>query len=87
MMNANTSVEVDVDPDLDARDLEKMAANFSVTVKLLQEHGPGGGCPLYQFDGTEFDLRNFLRAHFNPGLPEGPELESEIDFMMGIFDE
>lgn len=82
MMN-NTSVQVDVDPEMDGSTLAQMAADFSVTVKLLQLHGPGGGCPLYQLDGTEMNLRNFLKAHFNPGLPEGPELDAEIDFMMG----
>lgn len=58
------------------------AAKFNVQATLVNEAGPGGGCPVFAYVGTEPDLRAYLKAWHNPGL-EGKDLEAEIDFYLG----
>jgi len=75
------SVNMDCNPDAPATAIRRDAGKFNVTATLVDECGPGGGCPVYSFTGTLSDLRAYLKACHNPGL-SGTDLEEEIDFYL-----
>ena len=61
--------------------IKASAAKFKVRATLTNECGPGGGCPVYSFVGTEPDLKAYLKVWHNPGL-SGTDLEEEINFYL-----
>jgi hypothetical protein len=75
------AVEMDCNPDTSDESIRTTAGKYNVTATLMDPNGPGGGCPVYSFVGTEADLRTYLTAEHNPGL-DGTDLEEEINFYL-----
>lgn len=61
--------------------IKASAAKFKVQATLVNESGPGGGCPVYSYVGTESNLKAYLKVWHNPGL-EGKDLEEEVNFYL-----
>lgn len=63
------------------------ARRYGCRAKLLERFGPGGGNPLWEFTGTESDLRRLCAAHVagHEAAASGrlrPGERAEVEFLM-----
>jgi hypothetical protein len=58
---ARKSIELDIAGDQTRQAVREWAAKFNCTSKLLMEHGPAGGNPLYRFSGSSVNLDRLYR--------------------------
>ena len=55
------TIQVDLAHDCDhLRECQELATRYGLEFRLLQEFGPAGGNPLYEFSGPRSDLEDFI---------------------------
>ena len=61
------TLQVDIAHDCEPSHLQvaqDYAKTYNLTVQLLQEYGPAGGNPLYEFTGARSDLISFIKDFY-----------------------
>jgi len=74
------TVELDVSYECPHEEIEKLASEHNCTAKMIQEFGPGGGNPVYQFSSETFYFVEELIQDFFGG--EHSFDEEEINNMI-----
>ncbi len=62
---AGQLLSIDLDIDLPDEEVKQgMGQHFSITLEKLVAHGPGGGCGVWRFTGTEDNLVEWLAEYY-----------------------
>jgi len=59
-------------------EVAKFAPNIKIS--LVTNDGPGGGAPIFEFEGNEVNLRKFLHDCYCQNGAE--DIDAEVDFFM-----
>jgi len=59
------TIELDIAHDCPLIDLIKSTKQYDISIKLITEHGPSGGNPIYAFFGQHANLIQFCNDNFN----------------------
>lgn len=74
-MTNKLTIEHDVCGDLNVRTVKKHAKKHGVTAVVVDEEGPGGDNPVYQFTGTRAQLEAFVIEFYDAGDEHSESVE------------